>query len=102
MQAYRIHVNVPKDRRVVIEFPHWVPPGQVELIVLIPAEREETTEKASLEAPGAVGCCRGGDWARDTVVPRVDPRGAPSPAAPAAGSRQGLAPLEPGVPQARA
>lgn len=27
-----------------------MPPGQVELIVLIPAEREETTEKASLEA----------------------------------------------------
>jgi hypothetical protein len=50
MQAHRIHVTVPKDRRAVVEFPDTVPTGQVELIVLIPAEREESPEKASQEA----------------------------------------------------
>lgn len=50
MQAHRIHVTVPEDRRAVVEFPDSVPPGQVELIVLISADSEETSEKASPEA----------------------------------------------------
>jgi hypothetical protein len=50
MQAHRMLVTVPEDRRTVIELPESVPPGQVELIVLVAAEREETPEKASPEA----------------------------------------------------
>jgi hypothetical protein len=50
MQAHRMHVTIPQDRRAIVEFPDTVPTGQVELIVLIPAEREESLEKASQEA----------------------------------------------------
>lgn len=50
MQAHRLHVTVPEDRRAVIELPDTVPTGQIELIVLIPAEWEETPEKPSQEA----------------------------------------------------
>ena len=50
MQTYRMHVTVPENRRTVVEFPDSVPPGQVELIVLIAAEQEETLEKASQDA----------------------------------------------------
>lgn len=50
MLARRLRVNVPEGRRTVIEFPESVPPGQVELIVLVAANREETPEKASPEA----------------------------------------------------
>lgn len=45
MQAHRLHVTVPEDRKAIVEFPDSVLPGQVELIVLIAAE--EPTEKAS-------------------------------------------------------
>jgi hypothetical protein len=45
-----MHVTVPEDRRAIVEFPDTVPTGQVELIVLIPTEREEPPEKASQEA----------------------------------------------------
>jgi hypothetical protein len=49
MQAHRMHVTVPEDRRAVVEFPETVPTGQVELIVLIPALRKGTPEKARPE-----------------------------------------------------
>lgn len=50
MQAHRLQVTVPEDRRLTIELPDSVPPGQVELIVLVSAEREEAPEKVSLDA----------------------------------------------------
>jgi hypothetical protein len=50
MQAHRMHVTVPEDRRAIVELPDTVPTGQIELIVLIPAKREEATERASPEA----------------------------------------------------
>lgn len=50
MQAHRIHVTVPENRRTLVEFPDTVPAGQVELIVLVPARREEPLDKASQEA----------------------------------------------------
>jgi hypothetical protein len=50
MQAHRMHVTVPENRKAVVEFPNSVPPGEVELIVLIAAEREETSEKAIPDA----------------------------------------------------
>lgn len=49
MQAHRIHVTVPENRRAIVEFPDSVPPGKVELIVLISVEGEEPREKASQE-----------------------------------------------------
>lgn len=46
MRAYRIHVVVPEDRQVTIEFPEAIPSGPVELIVVVPEteamERAET------------------------------------------------------------
>jgi hypothetical protein len=66
MQAHRMHVTVPEDRRTVIEFPDSVPPGQVELIVLVAAEREEAPEKASLEALAR--------WDAATAEIGLDPR----------------------------
>ena len=66
MQAHRMHVTVPEDRRTVIEFPDSVPPGQVELIVLIAAERREAPEKASREALER--------WDAAAVEVRRDPR----------------------------
>ena len=50
MRAHRMHVTVPENRRATVEFPDSVPPGQVELIVLVSAEREETPERASQDA----------------------------------------------------
>lgn len=50
MQAHRIHVTVPENRRAIVEFPDSVPPGHVELIVLISAGSEDTLEKASQDA----------------------------------------------------
>lgn len=47
MRAHKMHVTVPENRRAVVEFPDSVPPGEVELIVLVSLEPEETTEKAS-------------------------------------------------------
>ncbi len=50
MQAHRMHVTVPENRRTLVEFPATVPTGQVELIVLVSPEREEQPlEKASEE-----------------------------------------------------
>ena len=40
MQAHRIHVVVPANHRATIEFPAAIPSGPVELIVLVPQERE--------------------------------------------------------------
>jgi len=48
MQAYRIHVVVPEDHRMTIEFPATIPSGPVELIVLVPAESER---RVPAEAP---------------------------------------------------
>jgi hypothetical protein len=45
-----MHVTVPENRRAMVEFPDTVPAGQVELIVLVSAKREEPLEKASQEA----------------------------------------------------
>lgn len=50
MQAHRMHITVPENRKAIVEFPDSVPPGQVELIVLVAAERDETSEKASEDA----------------------------------------------------
>ena len=50
MQAHRMHVTVPENRRAMVEFPDSVPPGQVELIVLISGKREGTLERASQDA----------------------------------------------------
>jgi len=44
-----MHVTVPEDRKTLVEFPDSVPPGEVELIVLVAAEGEEMLEKASQE-----------------------------------------------------
>lgn len=48
MQAYRLHVIVPESRKVLIEFPDSIPPGEVELIVIVPDE--EPAEKVSQDA----------------------------------------------------
>jgi hypothetical protein len=48
MSTYRMHVVVPEDHRMTIEFPATIPSGPVELIVLVPAESEK---RASAEAP---------------------------------------------------
>jgi hypothetical protein len=37
MQAHKIHVVIPEDRRTTIDFPETIPPGPVELIVLVPS-----------------------------------------------------------------
>ncbi|MFL6290805.1 MAG: hypothetical protein ACJ759_07915, partial [Thermoanaerobaculia bacterium] len=50
MQAHRIHVTVPEDRRTVVELPATVPTGPVELIILVSEEREKPPERASQEA----------------------------------------------------
>lgn len=50
MQAHRIHVTVPEDRRTVVELPATVPTGPVELIILVSEEQGEPLEKASREA----------------------------------------------------
>src|SRR5262245_4297082 len=42
MQAYRLHVVVPMDRRLTIELPETVPAGPVELIVLVPQQEEQS------------------------------------------------------------
>ncbi len=48
MQEHRIHVVVPEDHRMMIEFPATIPSGPVELIVRVPAESEK---RAPTEAP---------------------------------------------------
>ena len=48
MQAHRIHLVVPENHRATIEFPAAIPSGPVEVIVLVPSEREE---KEQAEAP---------------------------------------------------
>jgi hypothetical protein len=50
MQVHRMHVTVPENRKAIVEFPDSVPLGQVELIVLVTAEREESSAKASQDA----------------------------------------------------
>lgn len=50
MHAHRMHVTVPENRRTIVEFPDSIPPGQVELIVLVAGKREETLERASQDA----------------------------------------------------
>ncbi|MEA2561115.1 MAG: hypothetical protein QOH06_2619 [Acidobacteriota bacterium] len=50
MQAHRIQVTVPENRRTLIELPDTVPTGPVELIILVSEEREAPPEKASQEA----------------------------------------------------
>jgi hypothetical protein len=41
MQEHKIHVVVPEDHRMMIEFPATIPSGPVELIVRVPAESEK-------------------------------------------------------------
>ena len=41
MQEHRIHVVVPEDHRMMIEFPATIPSGPVELIVLVPEPAEQ-------------------------------------------------------------
>ncbi len=50
MQAYRMHVTIPEDRRTLVEFPESVPTGDVELIVLVSEEPGEGQGKANPEA----------------------------------------------------
>jgi hypothetical protein len=50
MQAHRMHVTVPENRRTLVEFPDSVPPGEIELIVLISAEGDEPSRKANPDA----------------------------------------------------
>jgi len=45
MQSHRLHVTIPKNRRAIVQFPEAVPTGEIELIVLIPAEDAETTDE---------------------------------------------------------
>jgi hypothetical protein len=45
MQAHRIHAVVPEDHRLTIEFPAAIPPGPVELIVLVPEPAEQKLEE---------------------------------------------------------
>ena len=45
MQAYRIHVVIPEDHRLTIEFPAAIPSGPVELIVLVPEPAEQKLEE---------------------------------------------------------
>jgi hypothetical protein len=49
MQAHRVHVTVPEDRRTMVELPDTVPTGPVELIILVAEDREEP-QKASQQA----------------------------------------------------
>lgn len=49
MQAHRVHVTVPDNRRTMVELPDTVPTGPVELIILVAEEREEP-QKASQQA----------------------------------------------------
>jgi hypothetical protein len=51
MQAHRIHVVVPENHHATIEFPPTIPPGPVELIVLVPSKRE-TEEQAGAPPQG--------------------------------------------------
>ncbi len=53
MQAYRLHVTVPEDRKAIIQFPDSIPPGEVELIVLVP--EEEAAPQAKIPIPGVPG-----------------------------------------------
>ena len=48
MPAHRLHVTVPEDRRAVIEFPETVPTGEVEVIVLVPAESAKADKPQGL------------------------------------------------------
>jgi len=50
MQAHRIHVTVPANRRTVVKLPDTVPTGPVELIIVVSEERESPPQKASQEA----------------------------------------------------
>jgi hypothetical protein len=61
MQALRIRVVVPDDRRAVVEFPETVRSGPVELIVLVPQENESGCKP---EGQGRMAALAG-DLARD-------------------------------------
>lgn len=50
MQAYRMHVTVPEDRRTLVKLPNTVPTGEVELIVLVSEAQSELRETANPEA----------------------------------------------------
>lgn len=65
MQAHRVHVTVPEDRRTVVELPDTVPTGPVELIILVSDPREEP-QKASQEALAR--------WDAAAVELALDPR----------------------------
>jgi hypothetical protein len=52
MQRHRLLVTIPEDHRAIVEFPHTIPAGEVELIVLIPAEAAETDEPQDLTDEG--------------------------------------------------
>jgi len=50
MKAYRIHVVVPEDHRLTIEFPATIPSRPVELIVLVPEPTEQKFEELQRDA----------------------------------------------------
>ncbi len=52
MQAHRMHVTVPENRRAMVEFPETVPTGEVELIVLVSVKGAETDEPQGLTDEG--------------------------------------------------
>jgi hypothetical protein len=66
MQAHRILVTVPENRRTVVDLPETVPTGQVELIVLVATGRDETSQKAGPEALAR--------WDSATAELAADPR----------------------------
>ncbi len=48
MQAYRMNVVIPENRRTTIEFPETIRSGPVELIVLVPPEAEAPEKTGDL------------------------------------------------------
>ena len=49
MEAHRIHVVVPEDHRLTIEFPATIPSGPVEMIVLVPELEKRAPAEQKLE-----------------------------------------------------
>lgn len=45
MEAHKLQVEIPKDRRATIEFPQSIRTGPVELIVLVPEDDAEISSK---------------------------------------------------------
>lgn len=52
MPAHRLHVTVPENRRAIVDFPDTIPAGEVELIVLVPADGAGADEPQELTDEG--------------------------------------------------